>query len=95
MKLSHISEDLNVKDLNIFRPRPTSEKIYFYELPEAVQIAASKLIRYEDIAYIMKWLDGYFIMSKDHKEYGFKEDGSEWVADTEIDPEPAYTSSKR
>lgn len=88
MKLYYISEDLKVPDVNIFTDRPKTQKLYFYELPEAVQKAIIQRIDYDDISHITKWFDGFFVMTKYGKELGFKEDGSKWSP--ELDSEPAY-----
>lgn len=94
MKLNSISEDLKSHDVNIYTNRPKTQKLYFYELPDAVQRGISQLISYDDISYIIKWLDGFFVMTKYGKELGFKADGSQWSPDTELDQETEYSSNR-
>lgn len=79
MKLRAISEDFAVgRDLAVYPNRPRSVKLHYYELPLPVQHSISSIIKYEDIASIQKWLDGYFIKTKQGKEYGFNKDGTDW-----------------
>lgn len=90
--LDKISEDFAVgKDLQLYPKRPRSIKVQFYELPQAVQQAALQKLSYEDIESIQRWSDGYFISTSDG-EYGFKEDGSDWKVNIDMELPTYHTS---
>ena len=65
------------------KTRPRTNKLYFYQLPEPVQLSVEKEIGYEEIKSIKKWGDSYFITTNSNEEIGYKPDGTHWNFENE------------